>query len=126
MEDWYNNDAQTEANRTDDTGYQQPYPDPYQQPIQEQLQNQYREPQSDLEEPVTMGEWLISMLILLIPCVNIVMMFVWAFSTKEKKSKSNYFKASLIFAAVILVLYIIIIAIFGAAFASAISGAAYY
>ncbi|MBC5658428.1 hypothetical protein H8S44_01335 [Anaerosacchariphilus sp. NSJ-68] len=73
-----------------------------------------------------MGEWLITMLILMIPCVNLVMMFVWAFSSKEKKSKSNYFKASLIFAAVILVLYIIIIAIFGAAFASAISGAAYY
>jgi ABC-type multidrug transport system permease subunit len=100
--------------------------DSYQQPVQEQLQYQYQQPQTDLEEPVSMGEWLITMLILMIPCVNLVMMFVWAFSSKEKKSKSNYFKASLIFAAVILVLYIIIIAIFGAAFASAISGAAYY
>ena len=100
--------------------------DSYQQSVQEQLQYQYQQPQTDLEEPVSMGEWLITMLILMIPCVNLVMMFVWAFSSKEKKSKSNYFKASLIFAAVILVLYIIIIAIFGAAFASAISGAAYY
>ena len=100
--------------------------DSYQQPVQEQLQYQYQQPQTDLEEPVSRGEWLITMLILMIPCVNLVMMFVWAFSSKEKKSKSNYFKASLIFAAVILVLYIIIIAIFGAAFASAISGAAYY
>ena len=126
MEDWYNNDAQTEANRTDDTGYQQSYPDPYQQPIQEQLQNQYREPQSELEEPVSMGEWLISMLILLIPCVNIVMMFVWAFSTKEKKSKSNYFKACLIFTAIVLVIYIILIAVFGVAISSAISSGMYY
>ena len=34
--------------------------DSYQQPVQEQLQYQYQQPQSDLEEPVSMGEWLIT------------------------------------------------------------------
>ena len=34
---------------------------------------------------------------MMIPCVNIIMMFVWAFSSTEKKSKSNFFKAYLIF-----------------------------
>lgn len=53
-----------------------------------------------LEEPVTMGEWLITMLLMLIPCVNIVLMFVWAFSKSEKKSKSNFFKAYLIWFAI--------------------------
>ncbi|MBD9156718.1 MAG: hypothetical protein EGQ17_07770 [Lachnospiraceae bacterium] len=68
-----------------------------------------------------MGEWLVTMLLMLIPCVNIVLMFVWAFSSKEKKSKSNYFKAALIFAAIVLVLYIILIAIFGVAITSMIN-----
>ena len=89
--------------------------------MQEQLQHQYREPETDLEEPISMGEWLVTMLLMLIPCVNIVLMFVWAFSSKEKKSKSNYFKAALIFAAIVLVLYIILIAIFGVAITSMIN-----
>ena len=59
-------------------------------------QNPYQSSQLDLEEPVKMSEWLISMLLMLVPCVNIVMMFVWAFSKTEKKSKSNFFKAYLI------------------------------
>ena len=33
----------------------------------------------DLEEPMKMSEWLISLLITLIPCVGIIMIFVWAF-----------------------------------------------
>lgn len=71
--------------------------------------------EQELEPPVTVGEWIVSMLLLMVPCVNIVLIFVWAFSGSEKKSKSNYFKASLIMTGVILVLYILIV--FVAAFA---------
>lgn len=85
----------------------------YQQP-----QYQYQQPNTELEEPITMGEWLITMLIMLIPCVNIVMMFVWAFSSKEKKSKSNYFKATLIFGAILLVFYVILFMVMGFSMAS--------
>lgn len=78
--------------------------------------------QQELEEPVSMGEWLISMLLIMfIPCVNIVLMFVWAFSKKEKKSKSNFFKAQLILNGIILALYIVIFLIFGASFLAAMS-----
>lgn len=87
--------------------YQQPqYQQPYQQPVQ---QNFYQQPyDSGLEEPVGIGEWLVTMLILMIPCVNIVMIFVWAFSSGTKKSKSNYFKASLIMALIAIALWIIV------------------
>lgn len=122
MDDMYNNDTVNEnVNQTTENAYQQSASDPYQKSVQEQLQYQYREPETDLEEPISMGEWLVTMLLMLIPCVNIVLMFVWAFSSKEKKSKSNYFKAALIFAAIVLVLYIILIAIFGVAITSMIS-----
>ena len=48
------------------------------------------------DEHVTIGEWLLTMLILVIPLVNIVMMFVWAFGSNTKPSKANFFKAYLI------------------------------
>ena len=61
-----------------------------------------------LEEPVSMGEWLVCMLLMMIPCVNLVLVFVWAFSKTEKKSKSNYFKAQLIVFGVLFAIYILL------------------
>lgn len=75
-----------------------------------------------LEEPVSVGEWIIAMLLMMIPCVNIILMFVWAFGNSEKKSKSNYFKATLIFAGVMFVLYLLLFIIFGVAGMSIMSG----
>ena len=93
MDEMYNNENNSSFENQDSA-----YGGQYQQPsVQDQLQYQYQQPESNLEEPMTLGEWLITMLIMLIPCVNIIMAFVWAFSSKEKKSKSNYFKAWLIF-----------------------------
>jgi len=58
------------------------------------------------DEVVSYKEWLITLLIMMIPVVNIVMMFVWAFGDETKKSKSNYFKAALTMAAIGIVLSI--------------------
>ncbi len=58
-----------------------------------------------LEEPVTKGEWALCYLLMMIPCVGIVLMFVWAFSKTEKKSKSNFFKVQLIIMGIVFVLY---------------------
>ncbi len=67
--------------------YQQP---PYQQ------QAPYQ-PDSGLEEPVSFANWMLTKLVMLIPIVNIIMLFVWAFGN-TKRSKSNYFKATLAWA----------------------------
>ena len=103
--------------------YQQPYRQPS---VQEQLQYQYQRPDDELEEPMSMGEWMITLLIMMIPCANIVMAFVWAISSKEKKSKSNYFKAYLIFTAIIMVLLVIFLIVWGVAIASALDSSYYY
>ena len=71
---------------------------PYQQ------MNPYNDSQLELEEPVKIGEWVLALVLMMIPCVNIIMMFVFAFSKTEKKSKSNFFKAYLIFYAIMLAL----------------------
>lgn len=79
--------------------YEAPYSAPQPQPV-------YQE-QPQLEPPVTMGEWLISLLLMCIPCVNIVLMFVWAFGSTTNKSKSNFFKAALIWYGIMIVLSIV-------------------
>ncbi|MDE6748997.1 MAG: hypothetical protein K2K21_08055 [Lachnospiraceae bacterium] len=84
-------------------------------PYNNGYQSTYQPMQGDLEEPVSLGEWMITLLLMVIPCVGIIMPFVWAFSSGTKKSKSNYFKAVLIFAAIYLVLFIISMAAFGGA-----------
>lgn len=86
--------------------YQQPetpssYTDAYSQPVTPQSYE-------GLEEPVTKGEWALCFFLMMIPCVGIIMMFVWAFSKTEKKSKSNFFKVQLIFVGVIFVLYFLL------------------
>ena len=108
MDEMYNNENNSSFENQDGA-----YGGQYQQPsVQDQLQYQYQQPESNLEEPMTLGEWLITMLIMLIPCVNIIMAFVWAFSSKEKKSKSNYFKAYLIFMAIQIVLAVVLMIVY--------------
>ncbi len=121
MNDMYNN-----SNNQNGGSYGGPQPG--QSSIQSQLQYQYQAPKEELEEPITMGEWLITMLIMMIPCANIIMMFVWAFSSSEKKSKSNYFKAYLIFFAVTAVFAFIMVMVLSAAVGNAIDsmGGYYY
>ena len=66
------------------------------------------------EEPISVSEWFITMLVLAIPCVNLIMLFVWGFGGAEKRSKSNYCKACLIWMAICFVIcvlfYIVVIA----------------
>ena len=71
-----------------------------QQPYQQMYQN------DNMEEPVSFGDWMLTMLLMMIPCVNIVMMFVFAFGN-GKKSKSNFFKASLVWALISVVLCVV-------------------
>lgn len=49
---------------------------------------------------VTLSNWMITMIIMLIPVVNLIMLFIWAFSNHTNPSKANWAKASLIIAVV--------------------------
>lgn len=66
--------------------------------------------------PVSLGDWIITLIVLCIPIVNIVMMFVWGFSAGTPPSKRNYCRAALIMMAVMFVLYFLLAITFGAAF----------
>lgn len=127
-----NNNLFNQGNQNGDQGQyqqQQPYQQPYQQqPYQQPYQQQqpYQSGDSELEEPVSFADWMVTTLILCIPCLNIIMMFVWAFGSGTKKSKSNYFKAMLVWALISIVLIIVFVATYGAIFFSALGGSGYY
>ena len=61
---------------------------------------------------VSVKEWLITNLILMIPLVNIVMTIVWAFSSNTNPNKANYFKAALILFAIVMAIYLVLAVVF--------------
>ncbi|UOO89642.1 hypothetical protein LVJ82_01250 [Vitreoscilla massiliensis] len=67
----------------------------------------------DLDEVMSVKEWLITLLILCIPLVNIIMMFVWGFGSATKPTKANFCKAYLIITAIFVVLYVLLIMVIG-------------
>ena len=61
----------------------------------------------EYSKPMTIKDWLITYLLMLIPIANIVLVFVWAFGSNVNKSKKTYFQASLIMMGIVILLYIV-------------------
>lgn len=60
-------------------------------------------------QPVGIGDWMITLILLSIPILNIVLCFWWAFSSGTPVSKSNFAKATLMFMVIAIALYMILI-----------------
>ncbi|MBQ5560359.1 MAG: hypothetical protein IIT46_11395 [Lachnospiraceae bacterium] len=63
---------------------------------------------NSFDETVSVGDWMVTMLVLGLPCVNIIMLLVWAFGNGVKESKRNYCRANLIWVLIIIAFYIIL------------------
>ena len=61
---------------------------------------------------LTLKEWVITLLITLIPMVGFIMLFVWGFSDSANPNKKNWARAALIMLAVSTVLYFILFGLF--------------
>jgi hypothetical protein len=59
---------------------------------------------------MSVGNWIITMIVTAIPLVGFIMLFVWAFGSGTNLSKQNWAKAALIFYAIIIVLYFLFFA----------------
>jgi uncharacterized membrane protein YdjX (TVP38/TMEM64 family) len=64
---------------------------------------------------MSIQDWIITILITSIPVVNIIMLFVWAFGSDTNENKKNWAKATLIWLAIMFVLYMIIFVFLGLA-----------
>ncbi|MCP1109293.1 hypothetical protein [Ohessyouella blattaphilus] len=108
--------------------YQQQYQQQqYQQPYQQQYQQQPTfDKDANLDKsPMEMKDWLLTLIVLMVPCVGIVMYFVWAFSSTGNINRRNFCRAGLVMSAIALILYILFIAIFGAAIFAGIGSYGY-
>ena len=54
--------------------------------------------------PISVGEWIITTIILAIPIVGFIMLFVWGFGSNTQPSKANWAKATLIMIGISIVL----------------------
>ncbi len=84
--------------------------------------NQYQQPvynRQNLEEPNTVGDWVLTIFLTCIPCVGLILLFVWAFGSDANKSKSNWAKAQLIWIAIGIAISVVVYTIVGAAIISA-------
>lgn len=114
-------------NNMNNSAYQQPEQPTNQFQPTDQYQPQMNAYQPELEEPVSLGDWIGTLLLFnLVPCVGLIVCIVWAFSKDTKKSKANFCKAYLIIMLVSIVLSIIITVAFGGLIAAAVSSNGYY
>lgn len=63
--------------------------------------------------PMDLKDWVLTLVVLMIPCVGIVMYFVWAFGDKGNINRRNFCRAQLIIFGVLLVIYLIFFLLFG-------------
>lgn len=56
------------------------------------------------QQPVSVGNWMLTILIMAIPLVNLIMLLVWAFSSGTPLSKSNWAKATLLWILIMIVI----------------------
>jgi hypothetical protein len=75
-----------------------------------------------IKQEVSVGDWVITILITAIPLVGLIMLFVWAFGGGAHQCKKNWAIATLIWYAIAIVLAIIFFIIFASIFASMFSG----
>ena len=63
--------------------------------------------------PMSVGDWVVTMILLAIPVVGLVMLIYWIVSSTGNVNRRNYCLASLVIAAIIIVLAIIFAVFFG-------------
>ncbi len=66
----------------------------------------------DLDDPVNMGEWVLSIFLAAIPIINIICLLVWAFGQNNKPSKKTWARAKLVWLLVQVVLLALVVAFF--------------
>ena len=77
-------------------------------------QQQYY-PQPAMDPPLSVGQYIGMLLLLMIPVVGFVLLLVWAFGGSVNRNKKNYARASLLLLLISTVLIIILVLIFGVA-----------
>ncbi len=65
------------------------------------------------KKPLSLGDWVISVLVTKIPVIGFIMLIVWSVDSNTEESKSNWAKSELIVKLIGFAIAIIIISIIG-------------
>lgn len=66
--------------------------------------------------PLSMGDWLLIILVSMIPCAGLILYIVWAFGKTGNINRRNFCRANLIIMVFEFVISLILIVVFGASF----------
>ncbi|MED1785784.1 hypothetical protein P4V43_28620 [Brevibacillus fortis] len=72
----------------------------------EQQQQQLQVSVPENERVMSVKDWVITFLIMMVPVVNLVMYFVWAFGSEGNLNRKNWAKANLLILGVCIALYL--------------------
>ncbi len=59
------------------------------------------------QNSISVGSWMWMMFVTAVPCIGLLMIFIWAF-TGENESRKNYFRALLAWVGVFIVLFLVV------------------
>jgi hypothetical protein len=65
--------------------------------------------ESEPSPVVSFSEWLVTMLIMIVPILNLIMLIVWASDRNTNPNKSNWAKATLVIIGIQIVLFMFFI-----------------
>lgn len=93
------------------TDHQQQYQDNYDYNVGNNTgyNHEYRTEEDNL--PISLGEWILILLLMSIPCVNIILCCVWGFGSQANITKRNFCRAQLIFIGISILLSVILIVV---------------
>jgi len=69
--------------------------------------------QPNYQPVISVGDWIITLIVTSIPVIGFIMLIVWAVDTSTPKSKSNYAKAALIVYAIVIVFSFLLVSVIG-------------
>lgn len=67
----------------------------------------------ELEKVISVKKWIVTLLVMMIPLVNVICLIIWALSDSENKNRSNWAKAQLLMFLIGIALMFFFVMIFG-------------
>lgn len=117
-----NNGYQPRYNGNPNAGYQSGYIGVPNSGYQQNYANNPNSQYSGMDtSPMSMGDWLLTILACMIPCAGTILSLIWAFGKNGNVNRRNFCRAQLIITAVVIVLYVVIFFIWGVSLAGALS-----
>lgn len=71
---------------------------------------------STTDQPISIGDWMITLFLAAIPIIGFIMLLVWAFGDGSTPSKANWAKATLLWLVIMAAFYTLMFILFGAFF----------